>query len=148
MGTMTSFFLAPAAELSSHKLSEGVPATYPSLLCDYLDEVKVAILDHLLTGKEPAACLKDLTSEPVYTHAESGIEVYRLGDRLVRALAALTEGSPVAPAKKWLATGEWGRFGRRAGDLRDLVDMLASVATLASKSVETPALGMFVWVCP
>jgi hypothetical protein len=47
MGTMTSFFVAPTAELQSYKLSEGVPSTLPSVLCAYLDDIKVAILENV-----------------------------------------------------------------------------------------------------
>src|SRR5262245_7630907 len=121
MGMMTSFFVAPAAELQAHKLNEGVPGAFPSVMCDYLDEPKMALLENVLTGKDAAECLKALTAEPVFTHGESGIEVLRFGDDLVKALAALAGTSPVEPTKKWLATGQWGRFGRRGGDLRDLV---------------------------
>src|SRR5689334_7499359 len=53
MSMMTSFFVAPAAELPTSKLNEGVPAAFPSVLCDFLDDVKVAILEHLLTAKDP-----------------------------------------------------------------------------------------------
>jgi len=144
---MTSFFVAPAAELQTSKLNEGVPAAFPSVLCAFLDEVKVAILDHLLTGKTPAECMKAVTDQPTYVHEGSGIEVYKIGDDLVKALAALAATSPVEQGKKWLETGEWGRFGRRAGDLRELVDLLASLARLAS-SVTPPTHGLFLWVCP
>jgi len=148
MSMMTSFFVAPAAELPTGKLQEGVPAALPSVLCDYLDEVKIALLEHQLTGKDPKECLKALTEGPVFTHADSGIEVYRLGDDLDKALAALAASSPVEQGKKWLASGDWGRFGRRAGDLRDLVDMLASIGKLASTAASTPGQAMFIWACP
>ena len=148
MSTMTSFFVAPAAELQTYKLSEGVPAALPSVLCDYLDELKVASLENLLTGKELAECMKGLTGQPVYTHGESGIEVFRIGDNLLNALSAMSAESPVEPAKKWMGTGAWGRFGRRAGDLRDLVDSLASICKLASTATSTPNHGLFLWVCP
>src|SRR5262245_25092106 len=148
MSTLTSFFVAPTAELSSHKLNDGVPAAFPSVLCDYLDELKVALLENILTGKEPAECMKALTSQPVYKHDESGIEVFRVGEDLVKALASLTAGSPVEQCKKWLASTQWGRFGRRAGDLRDLVDALAAIAKLASTAAATPTHGLFFWVCP
>jgi len=144
---MTSFFVAPAAELPNNKLNEGVPAAFPSVLCGYLDEVKVAILDHVLTAKDPKECMKAVAS-PVYTHDVSGIEVFRLGDDLVKALAALAGTSPVEQGKKWLETGEWGRFGRRAGDQRELVDMLAAITKLASTALATPTHGLFLWVCP
>jgi hypothetical protein len=145
---MTSFFVAPAADLQSYKLNEGVPAALASVLCNFLDEMKVAILENLLTGKELGECLKALTSEPVYTHSESGIEVFRLGDDLVRALSALSSQSAVEPAKRWMSTGTWGRFGRRAGDLRDLVDTLAAICKLASTAASSPSHGLFLWVCP
>ena len=147
MSTMTSFFVAPAAELQSYKLSDGVPAPLASVLCGFLDEVKVAILENTLTGKEPAECMKAL-AQPVYTHNESGIEVFRISDDMVKALAALYPQSPVEQAKKWMATGDWGRFGRRASDLRDLVDTLTSICKLASTAASTPTHGMFLWVCP
>ena len=145
---MTSFFVAPAAEIQTSKLNEGVPAAFPSVLCAFLDDIKVAILDHLLTGKQPSECLKALTDQPVFAHSDSGIEVYRLGDDLVKALAALYPQSPIEQAKKWMSTGDWGRFGRRAGDLRDLVDSLTSICKLASTAATTPGQGLFLWVCP
>ena len=148
MGMMTSFFVAPAAPFPSEKLSEGVPAAFTSVMCDYLDEPKVAMLEHVLTGKDPGECLKALTGKPVYAHAESGIEVFQLSDDLVKALTALLASSPVEQAKRWLASGQWGRFGRRGGDLRDLVDMLSSIARLASSAGTAPNHGLFLWVCP
>ena len=148
MSMMTSFFVAPAAELPTGRLQEGVPAALPSVLCDYLDEVKIALLEHQLTQKDPKECLKAMTDAPVFAHPESGIEVFRLGDDLVKALAALYPQSPVEQAKKWMSTGDWGRFGRRAGDLRDLVDTLTSICKLASTAATTPAQALFLWVCP
>lgn len=148
MSMMTSFFVAPVAEIQTSKLNEGVPAAFPSVLCAYLDDVKVAILEHVLTAKDPKECLKAVTAQPVYTHDESGIEVYRIGDDLVKALAALYPQSPLEQAQKWMSTGDWGRFGRRTGDLRDLVDTLASICKLASTAATTPAQGLFLWVCP
>jgi hypothetical protein len=147
MGTMTSFFVAPTAELQSYKLSEGVPSTLPSVLCAYLDDIKVAILDNVLTGRDPGECLKALQN-PVFTHSDSGIEVFRIGDDLLKALAALYPQGPVEQAKKWISTGDWGRFGRRAGDLNELVQTLGSICKLASTAATTPTHGLFVWVCP
>jgi hypothetical protein len=147
MGTMTSFFVAPAEELQSFKLSDGVPSSLPSVLCAYLDDIKVAILDNVLTGKEPGECLKAL-HVPVYTHPDSGIEVFRIGDDLVKALAGLSGQNPVEQTKKWIATGDWGRFGRRAGDVRELVETLGSICKLASTAASTPTHGLFLWVCP
>ena len=148
MSTITSFFVAPSADVSTYRLSQGVPAACPSVLCDYLDELKVALLENLLTGREPAECMKALTAEPVYRHDESGIEVFPLGDNLVQGLAKLSGASPVEQAKKWMAMGHWGRFGRRAGDLRDLVDMLASIEKLATVAASSHTHRMFLWVCP
>lgn len=148
MSMMTSFFVAPAADIAAAKLNEGVPAAFPSVLCGFLDEVKLALLENLLTQKDPKECLKALMSQTVYTNDESGIEVLRLGDDLVKALAGLSPQSPVEQAKKWMATGDWGRFGRRAGDLRDLVDTLTAICKLASTAATTPSHGLFFWVCP
>jgi len=146
MGMMTSFFVAPAADLASQQLSEGVPAAFPSVLCNYLDEMKVAMLDNLLTGKDPKEAMNALTT-PVYTHGESGISVLRLDDALVKALASLTPQSALETAQKWLATGEWGRFGRRAGDFADLAEMINLIAKLAT-TAQAPGHGLFFWLCP
>lgn len=146
MGMMTSFFVAPTADLPSQQLSEGVPAPFPSVLCNYLDEMKVAGLDTLLTGKEPREAMKAL-STPVYTHPESGITVLRLDDTLVKALAALSPQSAPETAQKWLATGEWGRFGRRAGDFADLAEMINLIAKLAT-AAQAPGHGLYFWLCP
>jgi hypothetical protein len=148
MSMMTSFFVAPLANVQTSKLNEGVPAAFPSVLCDYLDEIKLALLENQLTQRDPKECLKELTSQVVYTHDDSGIEVYRLGEHLVKALASLYPQSPVEQAKTWMSTGDWGRFGRRAGDLRDLVDTLTSICKLASTAATTPTHGLFLWVCP
>ena len=146
MGMMTSFFVAPTADLPTEQLTEGVPAAFPSVLCNYLDEVKVASLDALLTGKDPKESMKALAS-PVYSHAESGITVLRLDDGLVRALAAHAPQNALDTAQKWLTLGEWGRFGRRAGDLADLAEMIKLIAQLATQA-QTPGHGLFFWLCP
>jgi hypothetical protein len=46
---------------------------------------------------------------------------------------------PREPAKKWMGTGAWDG-SRRAGDLRDLVDSLASICKLASAAASTPTI--------
>lgn len=146
MGMMTSFFVAPSADLPAQQLSEGVPAAFPSVLCNYLDEMKVAGLDALLTGKDPKEALKALAT-PVYTHAESGITVLRIDDALVRALASMTPQSSLETAQKWLTSGDWGRFGRRAGDFADLAEMITLISKLAT-SAQAPGHGLFFWLCP
>jgi hypothetical protein len=146
MGMMTSFFVAPTADLPSQQLSEGVPAAFPSVLCNYLDEMKVASLDSLLTGKDPKEAMKALAA-PVYSHAESGITVLRLDDALVKALASLTPQNALPTAQKWMAMGEWGRFGRRAGDFADLAEMINLIAKLAT-GAQAPGHGLFFWLCP
>ena len=146
MGTMTSFFVAPVADLQSQQLSEGVPASFPSVLCNYLDEVKIAILDHVLTGKDAREAM-NAASTPVYTHRESGISVLRLDDALVKALASLTQENALPTAQKWLGTGDWGRFGRRAGDFADLAEMVSLISKLAA-SAQAPGHGLFFWLCP
>jgi hypothetical protein len=146
MGTMTSFFVAPTADLPAQDLTEGVPAAFPSVLCNYLDEMKVAGLDTLLTGKDLKEAMKTLAN-PVYSHAESGITVLRIDDALVKALAGMTPQSSLETAQKWLAAGEWGRFGRRAGDFADLAEMITLISKLAT-SAQAPGHGLFFWLCP
>lgn len=144
---LTSFFVAPTADLQAHKLNEGVPADFPSVLCNYMDEMKVASLENILTGRDASDAMKALANQVVYTHGESGIMVFRLDDGLVKSLASLTPESALEPAKRWLAIGDWGRFGRRAGDLGNLVETMAVIAKLAS-AVQAPTHGLFFWVCP
>jgi len=146
MGMMTSFFVAPSADLSAQQLSEGVPAAFPSVLCNYLDEMKVAGLDALLTGKDAKEAMKAV-SAPVYTHPESGITVLRIDDALVKVLAGMTPQTSLETAQKWLAAGEWGRFGRRAGDFADLAEMVTLISKLAV-SAQAPGHGLFFWLCP
>ena len=146
MGSMTSFFVAPTADLPAEQLNEGVPASFPSVLCNFLDEVKIAILDHVLTGKDAKEAMKAVSS-PVYSHPESGITVLRIDDGLVKALAGMTPQSSLETAQKWLAAGEWGRFGRRAGDFSDLSEMLTLISKLAV-SAQAPGHGLYFWLCP
>ncbi len=146
MGTMTSFFVAPTADLPTQQLSEGVPAAFPSVLCNYLDEMKIASLNSLLTGKDAKEAMKAVAN-PVYSHGESGITVLRLDDGLVKALASMSPQSALDTAQKWLAAGGWGRFGRREGDFADLAEMISMIAKLAT-SAQAPGHGLFFWLCP
>src|SRR2546430_17358454 len=111
MGMLTMFFVAPPAELPLRKWSDGVPAAFPSLECNFVDEWKVAMLDNILTGRNPAEALRALTNQCVYIHDESGISVLQLGADLVKALATQTVAAAQEPAKKWLTTAPWGGFG-------------------------------------
>jgi hypothetical protein len=147
MSTMSMFFVAPPADVPSQQLHEGVPAVFPSVRCGYIDELKVASLEGLLTGKDPSEAAKSLANQVVFSHAESGITALRLGDELTKALASQSSESALEPAKKWLATNQWGRFGRREGDLGELAAMIVAIGKLASVAV-SESRGLFLWVCP
>ena len=147
MGTISMFVAAPAAELLSKKLSDGIPAGYATVQCNHVDELKLANLEHILTGRDPKESLKGLMEQCVFSHDESGITMLRLGDGLVKSLAALTPTSAVEPSKRWLAESSWGGFGRRGGDLRELVDVVVAISRLAA-AAQAPDYGLFFWDCP
>jgi hypothetical protein len=147
MGMLTMFFAAPVAEVPSRNLNEGVPATYPSQESRFIDEMKVAFLESILTGRDSSDCMKSLINRCVYTHDESGISVVQLTDELAKALAALTPENAMDSATKWMASGQWKGFGRRMEDLRSLADLLAIIGKLARTS-QAPGYGLFFWVCP
>jgi hypothetical protein len=147
MGMLTMFFAAPAAEVPSRNLSEGVPAEYPSQESRFIDEMKVAFLENVLTGRDSSDCMKSLMSRCVYTDDGSGISVLQLTDELAKALAAVSPENSRDMAGKWMANGQWKGFGRRTEDLRSLADLLELISYLARKS-QTPGYGLFFWACP
>lgn len=147
MSMLTMFFVAPPKEVGNYKLSEGVPGVFPSVQCNYIDELKVASLEHILTGRDASDSLRNLSGRCVYSDADSGISVVQLGDELVKALAHQTSQSALEPAKRWLNDKQWGRFGRRSGDLQELAEMIATIGKLASAAT-TSNHGLFFWVCP
>jgi hypothetical protein len=147
MGMLTMFFAAPAAEVPSHNLSEGVPAAYPCQESRFIDEMKVAFLENVLTGRDSSDCMKSLMNRCVYTDDGSGISVVQLTDELAKALAAVTPENARDTATKWMANGQWKGFGRRTDDLRSLADLLELISNLARKS-QTPGYGLFFWACP
>jgi hypothetical protein len=147
MSMLTMFFMAPPGELRNHKLSEGVPGAFPSVQCNYVDELKVASLENILTGRDLSESMNALTSQCVYSDGESGISVLQLGDGLVKALSLQTAQNALEPAKRWLNNNQWGRFGRRAGDLQELAEMIATIGKLAAAATASTQ-NLFFWVCP
>jgi len=147
MAMLSVFFVAPAGGLPSEPLSEGVPKSFPSLQCTIIDDLKVASLETVLTGRDTTESIKTLMSRCVYSHDESGIAVLQLGDGLVQALAAQTPESALTSAKSWLAGCRWGQFGRRSGDLQELAEMLARMGKLAATAL-APGQGLYLWICP
>jgi hypothetical protein len=147
MAMLSVFFVAPAGGVPAEKLNEGVPSTFPSVQCNIIDDLKVASLETILTGRDTTESIKALMNRCVYSHDGSGISVLQLGDGLVQALAAETPERALTSAKSWLAGSPWGRFGRRSGDLQDLADMISKLGKLASTAL-APGHGLYLWICP
>jgi hypothetical protein len=147
MSMLTMFFAAPAAELQSQDLSKGVPAAFPSEQSNVIDEMKVAGLENILTGRDPSEAMRALMNHCVYSHDESGITVLQMSDELVKALASLTPETATDPAKRWLLSDPWHGFGQREEDLLDMAELLASIGKLATAAL-VPGHGLYFWVCP
>lgn len=163
MGILTDAFVATEAQMHAAALSLGPSRLFPTLQAKNIEDLKLAMLDALVTRRGVAdlehdpeifvaysqkriALVRDIGRERGMGDESEGPWISRFPDTLVLRLAELSSDDITHYGTAWSASEVWrDHRGRMPDDISGIIEYLRDLCRLARLAV-TEQKTMYMWM--
>jgi hypothetical protein len=163
MGILTDAFVATEEQMRAADLAMGPDTVFPALQSKNIDDLKLAMLDALVTrrgiadlerdpdvfanySEERIVLVRDIGRERGMGDESEGPWISRFPDTLVLRLAELSPENVTHYGTAWAASEAWRDYrGRMPDDISGIIEYLRELCQLARLAVAEQKR-MFMWV--